>query len=215
MDISIRKLFLFLLFIVLILLGMHFFPNSLSWTIANRFNLNEEANIPTWYSTVLLFSVSLSSLFIYLFENKVVGRDHSWHLFWLGFGAAYCFLSLDETARFHEIIDAKTSIKWVLVYAPFAWIFFIICTIYFVVIRNDNKSLRNWVLGGMIIYALGGLVSELIDHLFYPLSPALQQVEFVLEEGPEMVGTIMVLMGCLQELRRLYGVMSAHEDINT
>jgi hypothetical protein len=169
-----------------------------------RFNLDTEANIPTWYSTVLLFSVSLSALFIHLVENKVLGRNHPWHLFWIGFAGVYCFLSLDEAARLHEILDLW--IKWVFVYAPFAGIFFIICTIYFVVIRKNDKSLRNWILGGLIIYALGGLFCEYINHIFYPLPPALMQTEFVLEEGLEMFGTIVVLMGCLQELRRLYGI---------
>lgn len=81
MNKSLRNLFLFLLLIVFILLGMHFFPASRSWTIANRFNLNGEANIPEWYSSVLLFSVSLISLVIYLLGRKGIGRDHPWNAF--------------------------------------------------------------------------------------------------------------------------------------
>jgi len=159
MDISIRNLFMFLMFLVFILLGMHlgmhFVPEHISWTIANRFSLDSEANVPTWYSTVLLFSVSLCSLIIYFMRNNVVEHDHLGRLFWLVFGAVYCFLSLDEAAGFHEIIDNTTSMKWVFVYAPFGAIFFIICTIYFIVIRNNEKKLRNWILGGLIVYAVG------------------------------------------------------------
>ena len=119
---SIRKVFFLLLFIVLILVVMHFFPGSLSRMIQNRFNLDGEANIPNWYSTVLLFFVSLTSLGIYILSDNV---SHL-HLrgFWLVFSGVYCFLSLDEAACLHEIIDIMTSIKWVYVYAPFAGIFF-------------------------------------------------------------------------------------------
>ena len=207
MSKSLRYLFLFLLLIVFILLGMHFFPASESWTIADRFNLDGEANIPEWYSAVLLFSVSLSSLAIYLLGRKGIGGDRPWNRFWLAFAGVYCFLSLDECARLHEIIDSATPLKWVYAYAPFAAIFFIICAFYFVVIRNGEKRVRNWVLGGLIVYALGGLVSELIGYLFRPLQHALQQAEFVIEEGLEMIGAIIVLMGVLQELRRLYEIM--------
>ena len=214
MDKSLRNLFLFLLFIVLILLGMNFFPRSVSWTIANRFHLDGEANIPEWYSTALLFSVSLSSLAIYLLGRKGIDRDRPWNGFWLGFAIVYCFLSSDECARFHEIINSATPITWVYVYAPFAFIFFLVCVYYFMVIRKRERTLRNWVIGGLIVYALGGLVSELIGYLFRPLPFALAQTEVAVEESLEMVGSIMVLMGCLLELRRLYAILIAYKDSN-
>jgi hypothetical protein len=194
MAIPIRKLFFLQLFIVLFLILMHFFPERLSWTIHDKFNLDGEANIPTWYSTVLLFSVSLSSLGIYKLSFD---HAHS-RRFWLVFSCVYCFLSLDEAAGLHEVIDRTTSVKWVFVYAPFAGAFFMICAYHLV--KSDNKTLRNWILSGLVVYVLGGLLGEFISYLFYPLPPLLQQLEFVLEEGFEMFGTIMVLMGCLQEL---------------
>ena len=89
---------------------MDYFP--LKHGFKRLVSVGGENNIPTWYSTILLFSVSLSCLAIYFFEHKVIRCDHSWHLFWLGFGGVYCFLSLDEAARLHEIIDKATSIKW-------------------------------------------------------------------------------------------------------
>jgi hypothetical protein len=203
MTIPIRKLFLLLLFFVLILLLMHLFPSSLSCIIRNKFNLNGEANVPTWYSTVLLFSVALSSLIIYLRGKTTAYNNNLWWSFWLGFSAVYCFLSLDEAACLHEIIDQYISIKWIFIYAPFAGMFFMACVCYLIVIRNDSKTLRNWILGGLVIYAAGGLICEAINCLLYPLSPTLQQVEHIFEEGLELVGTIMVLMGCLHELNRV------------
>lgn len=204
MNKFLRYLFRFLLLIVFILLGMHFFPASVSWTIANRFNLNGEANIPEWYSSMLLFSVSMSSWAIYLLSRNVAGGDRPWKKFWLVFAGVYCYLSLDEGARFHEFIQNAMHFEWAYAYAPFAAIFFLACAIYFIVIRKGEKGVRNWILGGLIVYALGGMVAEVIGYLFRPLPYGLQQVEFVIEEGLEMTGAIIVLMGCLQELRSVY-----------
>jgi len=200
----IRKLFLLLLFIVFILLVMHFLTKQFApAAIHIGFNLDGEANIPTWYSTVLLFSIGLCALFIYHLKNSIIDRNNVWQFFWLGFGAVYCFLSLDEAARFHELVDKFTSIKWVIIYAPFAVIFFLVCAYYLTAI-NKNRMLRNLILGGLFICAAGAFICESISHLFYPLPSVLQQVEYIVEEGFELCGTIMVLIGCLQELNTLY-----------
>jgi hypothetical protein len=153
-----------------------------------------EANLPTWYSTVLLFAVSLSSLGIYILSNDHL---HS-RKFWLIFSCVYCYLFIDEAACLHEIIDEVTPIKWVFIYAPFAAVFFMICV--HQLLNSTDKTLRNLILGGLIVYALGGLIGESISYLFSPLTP----LTFVLEEGLEMLGSIIVLMGCLRELNRLW-----------
>jgi len=121
-DTNLRKLFFYLVAFVLFLLFMHVFPNDIFLFIDSRFNLNDEANIPTWYSTVLLFSVSLSSFIIFQMEQKFENIE-SGRRFWLGFGAVYFFLSLDEAARIHEFLNYLTSTKWVFLYAPFGMIF--------------------------------------------------------------------------------------------
>ena len=95
------------------------------------------------------------------------------------------------------------------IYAPFAGAFFLICA--YQLVESNNKKLRNWILGGLVIYALGGLGGEYISYVFRPLPPLLQYLEFVLEEGLEMVGTIMVLTGCLQEVNRLWSL--EHHEI--
>lgn len=207
MSIPIRKLFLLLLFFVLILLVMHFFPKSLSLTIHDRFDLDTEANIPTWFSTVLLFCVSLTSLAIYIFGRNLE-INASCQSFWLGFAAVYCFLSLDEAATIHEIFGFVLHLKWVYFYAPFAAIFFMVCT-FFLTVINKNNHLRNWILGGLVVYALGGLIVESYSHFIYHY-----QIEFVFEEGFELLGTIMVFRGCLQELDRRYRVVCNH-SVNT
>lgn len=197
MVISIRKLFLLLILSELILLAMHFFPADWSWALEDRFDLDKEANVPTWFAVALLFSVSIIALLIH-----IVGRNirtaTSWRSFWIVFSAVFCFLSLDESSRVHEGIDNVFHIKWIYVYMPLAALFFIFCT-YFMKVINKNKTLNYWMLGGLIVYALGGLLCETISFYFYS-----GMAEVVVEEGLEMLGSIMVFTGCVQELERLH-----------
>ncbi len=206
-NVQTKTHFSFFLTIVFFLIVMHFFTETLSPAVHNRFDLNAEANIPTWYSTILLFLVFLCSLVIFLFHNKVNDKSDKWSQFWIYFASVFAFLSLDEAARLHELLSECTSVKWVYMYAPFSMLFFLFCVIYFVVVRNDEKYLQFWVIGGLFLYAFGGIFLEYISYSFN-LSSVLQLIEFVLEEGLEMVGTIMILMGCLQELNDLVTKMA-------
>ncbi len=197
MMISVRRLFLLLILTELFILAMHFFPAHWSWAIEDRFNLDQEANVPTWFAIALLFSVSITALLIH-FVGRRKRNTTSWWSFWLVFSAVFLFLSLDEASRVHEGIDNVFHVKWIYVYLPFAALFFIVST-YFLIVINKNKTLTYWILGGLIVYALGGLLCETISFYFYS-----GEAEVVFEEGLEMLGTIMVLTGCIQELMRLH-----------
>ncbi len=189
-----HKIFWMLLIVVFLLLLMSFVP---PWheIIYSRVDLDGEATIPSAFSTMLLFSVSLFSFLIYRL-GKTYEDDTSWKYFWLIFGAVYCFLSLDEAACLHEIFDEARIIKWIYVYAPVFGIFFIVSAYFFINI-NKNKSLIYWVVGGMIVYALGGLVAEAYDYFV-----GSSRAEEMIEEALEMIGAIMVLRGCLDEFNR-------------
>jgi hypothetical protein len=200
-EIKLRRVFIGLIVPVAFLSVMDFFPGSLNETIDNRFNLDGEANIPAWYSTVLLFSVSLSAFVIYLSGGLPSDRpSRRKRAFWLGFSIVYCFFSLDEAARLHEIIDKTTSIKWVYVYAPFALVFLAVCVFHLATPCNHG-AVRRWILGGLGLSCMGAMGFELLGYLMSPLPRFLQHLEFVFEEGSEMTGTAMVLVGCLYALR--------------
>jgi hypothetical protein len=83
------------------------------------------------------------------------------------------------------------------------------------VLYKGDKKIRNSILGGLTIYVFGALVSEFISYLLYPLPACYQQVEFVLEEGFELVGTIIVLVSILQELNRLYALQLLRTSTHT
>jgi hypothetical protein len=71
---------------------------------------------------------------------------------------------------------------------------------YFFRVRMDNPVLRNWIILGLISMAAGGMGCEMLDMIFRPLPPTIQQIEFMTEEGLEMLGSISVLTGCVSEI---------------
>lgn len=186
----------------LIILGflvfMHFFPENVSVYTHKAFNLNGEANIPAWYSTVLLFIVSLCSLVIY----RLSSDNTAYRKFWILFCSTYLFLSMDEAVGIHEFVGRIFPGRWGMTYAPLGAVFFIICV--FCLPKLIEQKQVKWILGGLVIYATGGLAIEFAGQMFKPLPFELQQCEYCLEEGLEILGTTVVLTGCLQAGNQLW-----------
>jgi len=201
MKIPIKKMFFLLLLITLFLLVMHILSLDGPKLLYLKFNIDKEANIPTWFSTVLLFTISITAFVIYWLERNFE-KSHRWRYFWIIFAAFYAFLSFDEAAMFHELIYKITRIKWIFLYAPFAGIFFLLTVYYLVIIRKYNKNILFWIIGGLMVFAFGGLFMEFVSYAGR-LVPFLQQIEYILEEGGEMLGSIMVLMGVFVVLNQL------------
>jgi hypothetical protein len=203
MSISVRKALFILILPLPFLSLMHFFPESVSYMIHQKFNLNAETNIPTWYSSALLLLISLLSLVIYLWDNKKTFPPK----FWLIISAVYAYLSMDEAASIHEAI--APYIKWYYVYAPFAAAFFIYVFLH--LYRSEDKKLRNMILGGMVLYGFGALVSEVVWYFTRPWPPAVMQIKYLVEENCEMLGAIIVAAGCLHMLNRVWSSNSENE----
>lgn len=207
MKIPIKKIVIYLLTISAIILFVHtlfvylFYKQNIEVPpfLNDRFNINNEGNIPAWFSSIMLFFVGISSLTI-AFLIKSFDRNSTLpRLFWSFFGFSYIFLSLDEVAQIHEIFDELKIIKWVFVYAPFALIFMLFCFYYLIFKKQESSQVKNLLLGGLTIFLLGALVAEYIDYKI-DLSLLGLHIERFIEEGFEMLGTIIVLMGSLTKL---------------
>lgn len=159
----------------------------------SRFDLDSEATVPAWYSSALLLCVSLSAAILHLIQPHTASRP-TIRLFWLVFAGAYLFLSLDEAARIHEALEERLRVKWIYLYSPLALIFLIYCATYLTRIETRPR-VRRWILGGILVYGLGALAGEALLYFFYV--PSVEPLEVVVEESLEMIGTSMVLVGCL------------------
>jgi hypothetical protein len=116
-----------------ILLHMRF-----GWSLIN---LDEEANLTTWYSSVKLLALGALCVLIFSRERRMIVPVMKWPWLWLLVAGVFLFLSADETASIHERFarfvteeteagldiretvlggDAmKSSFAWVFLLAPF------------------------------------------------------------------------------------------------
>ena len=103
---DVRKILLFLIIWEIILVLVHLMvtliaPNT-NWGPLNLlFNLDSEAGIPTWFSSIQLFTTAVIILIISRWTKK-----YKW-FFLLG-AVILAFLSFDEASGLHERITAYT-----------------------------------------------------------------------------------------------------------
>ncbi|MCV2869841.1 hypothetical protein OEW28_14490 [Defluviimonas sp. WL0002] len=141
---------------------------TLSWkmgVLADRFQMDEEASVPTWAASVLLaFNAML--LLLTAFASRHAGDGRALH--WAGLAAIIALLSIEEVAQFHEALGAalrhRFDTKGVL---HFAWtipgsIFALLVLLTYArfLLRLPGRySLRIMISGG--IYVLGAIIAEM------------------------------------------------------
>ncbi|MBP7509099.1 MAG: hypothetical protein KA807_14900 [Prolixibacteraceae bacterium] len=160
------------------------------------FDLEQEANIPTWFTSLLLLSVSISSFANYILSH-VAKTVSNLNFFWIVLSSIFMLLSLDESSGIHELFGAEFKIKWIWIYGPLA-VFFLFYFATFLEFKSKNKELVNFILGGFTVYILGGLSSEIFDSYLY-----LDKFKNAIEEGFEMIGALIILTGCLKEINQI------------
>lgn len=181
-----------------------------------QLDLNGEQNIPTWYSSVKWFCLSV--LFgIFAFRNLDTSRRKSWLLFF--FPLLFLAFSLDEVAVLHEMLGSRFD-RFLLPTGKKGDTFFIVTGIWFFVLgipvllgcwfaisslkvyfRNDEHFLKKFVTG-LIIFFSGSIGVEAISNLTES-----NRLHFVLgnfmEEIFEMVGVTVILWA-------VYGLLATH-----
>lgn len=112
-TLSLRKLLLFLTTIAVLIaiinlaLGaQQYLTGSDDGLLYEFFDVNEESNVPTWFSVIVLFCSSLTVAIISLLKTQ---KQAPFWRFWWGASAIFLYLSLDEGARIHEQWDDPES----------------------------------------------------------------------------------------------------------
>ena len=106
--------------------------NRLTELLVEKFSFDLERNIPTFFSSIILF---LSSLLFFLIGWATKhSAEPKWHRFWSFLAMAFLFLALDEAAHLHEHFDSDyiwgeysgtglLAWPWVFVYGGLALLF--------------------------------------------------------------------------------------------
>lgn len=174
--------------------GLNYYNHQIAeteWLIHQLFDLDEENNLPTWFSSFLLAN---NALVLYLIGRSVSGKYKN---YWLGLAIGFLVLSIDETAGLHESFHTAIDFNWAI--AGGALIFFI-ALIYMPFLLSLDCRLALWFVLSGAIFVSGAIGVELLaadmdeDAMPYGFATAL-------EEGMEMLGALLFLWVNLGEMR--------------
>lgn len=136
-------------------------------TFVGFFNVDDENNLPTWYSSLSLFFCS--ALLFVIWSAKHVERD-ALRKHWFGLSAIFACLSLDEMGSMHERAGqalqklahagAMPHYAWAFIALPLLAVFGIAYSKFLLRIPRQH-ALRFCVAGA--VYVSGALVMEVID----------------------------------------------------
>jgi hypothetical protein len=197
--IATRKYSYTLLTITIIFIATHCAMNyynheveEVNWLVFQLFDLDEENNLPTWFSSFLLLN---SSLVMYLVAR--INRDRG-YFHWMLLSVGFLVLSIDEVAGIHESIHTAIDFNWA--YAGGILVLALgLSFIPFLLSLNRRLAIL-FVISGLI-YVTGIIGVELLsedmdeDSMAYGFATAV-------EEGLEMLGALLFLAVNLEELKR-------------
>ena len=167
-------------------------------------SLSEEANVPTWYSSMLLFGCALVLASIAGMVRASGGRMVKQ---WAVLAGVFGYMSLDETAQLHERLNSLHVLSNLRGVFYFGWIIpasvivLLVGVAYLPFVFHLPKGTRARFIVAGAIYVGGALVMEMPlgawatrhgeDNLGYALIDAV-------EETMEMVGASLFLVALLR-----------------
>ncbi|GJM12921.1 MAG: hypothetical protein DHS20C12_13240 [Pseudohongiella sp.] len=170
---------------------------ELEWLLLQLFDLDEENNLPTWFSSFLLLN---NAFFLALVARFPDAHDR---LQWTLMSAGFFILAIDEVAGLHETFNSSIETNW----AIFGAILVLVVGAAFIpfLLRLRRGLALMFIVSG-VIFVSGAIIIELLsedmdsDSLAYMMAVSL-------EEGLEMLGAWLFLTTLLKE-------MSAGKDLN-
>jgi len=98
---------------------------ELSKIYIRLFELNREANIPTWFSSLLLI---LNAFILAIIAIRTKAQQGPYYTQWFVLAAIFLYLSIDESALLHEMVEKPVRRALDLSgYLYFAWIIPAVC----------------------------------------------------------------------------------------
>jgi hypothetical protein len=156
------------------------------------FNLNQEYNIPTFFSSLNLLASSVL-LFMIGYFVKSLGMSHKP---WWGLSAVFCFLAIDESVSIHESFNgfARNNLGvggllyfgWVIPYGLGLLALLYVYIPFLKALSKENRILFVisgflFVLGAVGFEMLGGRQKDIygggiLYHIFYTIEETLEMI---------------------------------------
>lgn len=186
------------------------------------FKVGEEGNVPTWFSSIQLFSVG-AILLVVVWPDIKPNRRASWALILVP--GLFLYLSLDEAATLHEQLgrwffadsDFGTELRtgpWMFFFVPvIAAVTALAAWVFWPYLRGRRDVITRYVVG-IAIFATAAVGLELIGNFTVEGSQIQKLVGFGEEVG-EMIAVNLILWATVlvagHEGIRLHRVQPARE----
>lgn len=195
--VSTREYIAVLVSLALVFIGVHLGINyynyhveELPWLLIQLFELDEENNLPTWFSSFILLNVAF---FVYLSSSRA-GLAKPMHWRFIAFG--FLILAIDEVAGMHETFNSSIEMNWAIPGAILV-LFLLVAFVPFLLSLRGKLALL-FILAGTL-FVSGAIVTELLSEDMDSDSWAYAMAVAV-EEGLEMFGVLLFLWLNLKEL---------------
>lgn len=207
LSIQTRKIvrFLFITTIVINLLGLlrnifeYVLKLDYGTELLDVFNLNEEQNIPAWYSSAILL---LCGIIIYLIGLDKTNSQDKYYRHWLWLSVIFFYLSLDESISIHENLKLRFLFEkehilyndsWVIVFSVLVAIFIFAYRRFLQHLPQATKKM--FIISGFI-YVFGSAGMEIVGSFtqeLYGKASMVHAMTTTIEEFLEMMGIVVFI----------------------
>jgi hypothetical protein len=147
--------------------SIHLFADEWGFGLVPLVNLAYEGNIPTWYSSTLLF---LCALLLALIAGAKLAARQVYARHWAAMAVIFVYLSMDESVVIHELINSALELEGVLTFSwvlPFGALVLVFIACYLGFLRHLSARFRTLFLLAGAIYVGGALGTELPIGAWY------------------------------------------------
>ena len=212
-SISSRKVIQLLIFVLLILTLANIAVQSARflldrgglWGVTRLFDINEENNIPTWYSSIQL--LLCSALLGLIAAVKYQHRDR-YAKQWKGLSIIFLLLSIDETSSIHELLIPTGKVIDGSGFLYFFWVvpgmLFVLslALIYWKFLTHLPFRTRMLFLISGAIFVPGAIGMEMLGAKFFVMN---SDVSFM-DSASGWKGMTMALILAIEEFLEMVGV---------
>jgi len=183
---------------------IHYRWHAVPDLLKNTFDLDQEQNIPNWYSTAIL--LLSSGLLLAIANAKKRIRDR-YTIYWYVLCVGFALMSLDESAGIHETINTIIEISWAI---PGAVLCGIIGLAFIPFLISLPARTRWWFVASGAVYVGGAVGMELATGELYLTRHSPDTLGYTLlvavEEGMEMFGVVLFIRTLLAYMRAEDGI---------
>lgn len=176
----------------------HYRVEEVPWLLFQLFDVDQENNLPTWYSEFLLLT---GFAFLWLCTSQKRAQGDRWSGHWVALTVGFLLMSVDEVAGVHETINSVIVMTWAI---PAGIMALAIAAAFvpFLLHLPTDTAVRFVLAGGA--YLAGAVGIEIVGNSLVgqQLSDTLAyKMTTFAEEGLEMFGVILFLHALLRYMR--------------